>query len=155
MFSRMLPVNCRVAHIDVGAGHVDFGAKAAGTFLELTLAHSARVYIYLYLYLYTYMHLCTENLLCAKSGQCASILARQHPRIFFRCVIAHSVRMWMCVCIYCVPFYAYFCMYVCMLDIHMYCDLQNDCKFDRPLKNAWMCGIPIQGPFFIQLRSRN
>ncbi len=49
---------------------------------------------------------------------------------------------------------AYVCVnvwvYVCM-----YCDLQNNCKFDRPLKNAWMRGIPIQGPFLIQLRSRN
>ncbi len=32
----------------------------------------------------------------------------------------------------------------------IYCDLQNECKFDRPLKNAWMRGIPIQDPFFIQ-----
>ncbi len=30
-----------------------------------------------------------------------------------------------------------------------YCDLQNNCSFDRPLKNAWMRGIPIQGPFFL------
>ncbi len=36
-----------------------------------------------------------------------------------------------------------------------YCDLQNNCKFDRPLKNARMRGIPIQGPFFTQLRRRN
>jgi hypothetical protein len=36
-----------------------------------------------------------------------------------------------------------------------YCDLQNNSKFDRPLQNAWMRGIPIKGPFFILLCSRN
>ncbi len=47
-------------------------------------------------------------------------------------------------------------IYVCIAVYeYIYCDLQNNCKFDRPLKNAWMRGIPIQGPFFIQLRSRN
>jgi hypothetical protein len=36
-----------------------------------------------------------------------------------------------------------------------YSDLQNNCIFDCPLKNASMRGIPIKGPFFLQLCSRN
>ena len=39
----------------------------------------------------------------------------------------------------------YVCTYIVQSPhISMYCDLQNNCKFDRPLKNAWMRGIPIQ-----------
>jgi hypothetical protein len=38
--------------------------------------------------------------------------------------------------------------------VNAYCDLQNNCKFDRPLKNGWMRGIRIQGPFFTQLRKQ-
>jgi hypothetical protein len=36
----------------------------------------------------------------------------------------------------------------------MYCDLQNNWKFDRPLKNAWIREGRIQGPFLTQLRKQ-
>ncbi len=40
--------------------------------------------------------------------------------------------------------------WICSISsISIYCDLQNNCKFDRPSTNAWMRGIPIQGPFFV------
>ncbi len=87
-------------------------------------------------------------------------------------------RACVCVCVCVCVVYAYIvsvyvCMCLCMYDqiwggsnahihtkyhacIHTtYCDLQNNCKFDRPLKNAWMRGIPIQCHFFTQLRERN
>jgi hypothetical protein len=49
--------------------------------------------------------------------------------------------------------YDVFKMYIIHI-IHTYCDLQSNRKFDRPFKNGWMRGIPIQGPFFAQLRKQ-
>ena len=41
MFGVQDPIDHRIAHVEVGRGHVDFGAQHAIAFLELTGAHAA------------------------------------------------------------------------------------------------------------------
>ncbi len=45
------------------------------------------------------------------------------------------------ICMYVWHVCIHICMYVCMASMHTYCDLQNNCKFDRPLRNNF-------GPLF-------
>ncbi len=67
-----------------------------------------------------------------------------------------------CIYIYKYTFHVYQYMHVNMCIYYVrrndckvwYCDLQNNCKFDRPFKNDWMRAISIQDLFFIQLRKQ-
>jgi hypothetical protein len=90
----IVPVNCWIAHVDVGAGHVNFGAKAPGTFLELSLAHSLCMYICTYVCICAFfMYVCTY--VCMYTSVSASKTAIFHflHRLLMRSRMACICRL--------------------------------------------------------------